>query len=351
MLDFVILTVRERDKDFRFPLFEELEALGHRVDYVLVRRRPQVTSSQATGTREISLFAFLSEMAGMRRAGRKPIVLNSTNLVYPGLTTLLRLLAGGGWVFDMHDDLLYNSKGLQRFINRLRLRMLLANADMVVHAAPTLVRQFPHSHHIGNGSSLQPLPKVDVDPRRVLVISSFDARFDVEFMRAAAEASPEYSFDLYGHLVAGSGVEMPFAELLVTCPNICHFGPYSNPQLPEIMARYSLSFAPYKVDHYLTEHIDPLRFYHCLASGVAVVSTAIPQALAMSTHVDVVLKPVEVPAALARAATRPVTPARSWRDVAQRLVALVESNSTIIRLTSGATAMVPDCQSENQIKS
>jgi hypothetical protein len=342
MLDIIILTVRERNKDFRFPLFEELAALGHRVDYVFLNRRPQFTSTQVVGSQVMSLSAFLCYMAGMRRRGRKPVVLNSTNLVYPGLTTLLRLLAGGGWVLDMHDDLLYDSRGWRRLANRLRLRVLLANSDMIVHAAPTLVRQFPRSQHIGNGSSLKPLPKVDVDPKRVLVMSSFDGRFDVEFMRAAAQASPTYRFDLYGHVVAGSGIQPAFAELLRTCHNVRHLGSYSDPQLPELLAHYRLSFAPYKVRHHLTDYIDPLRFYHCLNSGVAVVSTAIPQALAMPDNIHVVRDPAEVPVALAWATVRPVTPVRNWRDVAKRLVTLVEANPAMNQRTSGATAVSPD---------
>ena len=48
--------------------------------------------------------------------------------------------------------------------------------------------------------------------------------------------------------------------------------------LPELLARTPVMFAPYKMGSKLTRYIDPLRYYHCLNSGMEVVSTDIPQA-------------------------------------------------------------------------
>ena len=43
----------------------------------------------------------------------------------------------------------------------------------------------------------------------------------------------------------------------------------------------------------MTRYIDPLRFYHCLNSGMEVVSTAIPQAEYMRNWIHVVHDPSE----------------------------------------------------------
>ena len=328
MLDIVILTVRPKEKDFRFALHGELVQQGHRVEYIFLKSNPQVISSETLRCVDLTFMQFLRHMAGMRRAGRRPVFFNSTNLAFPELSVILRLVAGGQWIFDMHDDLLYDLGGIRRLIARVRQGVVLAASHQIVHAAPALKQLFPRSEHLGNGSSLQPLPKLPNRHSHILVMASFDGRFDFDFMRAVAFSCPQLSFDLYGHLTDNAGVRESMAHLLEVCGNIHHFGAYDEQGLPALLAQYNVSFAPYKVGHLLTQYIDPLRFYHCLASGTAIVSTAIPQALAMWDQIIVVQNPDEVAKAIERSLSLEVKPARSWYQVAQRLTQIIRAYNT-----------------------
>ncbi len=323
-LEIVLLTVRPRDTDFRYHLARELHALGHHVRYVFLKRHPELEDLSSGERRTMSLPELVRWFAGFRRQRVRPVVFNSTNLAFPGLCALLRAVSGTRWVFDMHDDLLYEDRGLSRARKIARQRLLLATSDVVVHAAPALQQLFPQSQHIGNGSSLQPLPKVRRDPRAVLVLASLDRRFDFDLMRAVATRLPGHRFDIYGRVTLNDpAVAAMLDALLAAAPNIAYHQAYSDPELPGILARYLVAFAPYKVGIRFTDYIEPLRFHHCLASDTGLVSTAIPQALRMADHIELVRDADEAEAAFARAAERGGGGARSWREVAERLVAII----------------------------
>lgn len=325
-LDFIVLTCRPASSDFRFHLARELSGLGHRVTYIFLKRRPTVTDLETGQAQQWSLGKLVAYFVGLRRRSPAPIVFNSTNLAFPLMSVGLRLLSGTRWCLDMHDDLLYGSKGVRRFRMAALQALLVSQSDLIVHAAPTLKTLFPRSRHVGNGSSLTRLSKTREDPRRILIMASLDERFDFALMRQAAERCPERSFEVYGRISQNDpAVARALDALLAEVPNVSYHGPYSDPELPDLLARYLVAFAPYKVGDRLTDYIDPLRFYHCLASGTGLVSTAIPQALAMRDRIEVLENLDQLDAALARAAQQRGGPVRTWRQVAERVAELVRT--------------------------
>ncbi len=325
-MDVVLLTVRPPETDFRLHLARELDKLGHHVTYIHLRRRPRVTDI-ATGAGETwsvaRLFAWFAAMRRRPRAGR-PVVFNSTNLAFPKLTAALRLASARRWCLDLHDDLLYGATGLRRVRAALNLRLMVSQSDVLVHAAPALARLFPRSRHIGNGSSLVALPKTTDDPARVLILASLDDRFDFALMERAALLLPARRFEIRGR-VSGNDpvVRARLDQLVAGASNIAYLGPYDDPGLPGLLADYLVAFAPYRVGTRLTDYIDPLRFYHCLASETGLVSTAIPQAVAMRGPVEVIADASELDGALVRAAARRGGEVTTWHDVAKRLVPIL----------------------------
>ncbi|HVY16130.1 MAG TPA: hypothetical protein VHB27_12975 [Rhodopila sp.] len=327
---FVILTCRDPDTDFRRPLVEALSALGP-TTYAWLRRRPLV-SGPATGgvTREMSLVRFLATMARLRRRDAIPVYLNSTNTYFPGMTLVLRLLAPRGvWCFDLHDDLRYHNTGLKRVTESLIVRLLAALSHEIVHAAPTLQRLFPRSRHLGNASHLRPGRRDAARADAVLVIASFDERLDFPFLAAVMRRNPGLTFDLRGWVRADDAPTRKALEaLLAACPNAVYHGPYAMADLPDMLAQYKVTLAPYRTGSPLTDYIDPLRFYHCLNAGLEVVSTPIPQAVTMSDCIHVVTDVDTCSATIlavldGRAAKQPDYAPVTWEQKARRFKEIV----------------------------
>ncbi|MFT3966547.1 MAG: hypothetical protein QM690_11775 [Sphingobium sp.] len=313
----ILLTCRPQHSDFRYDLARELHALGHDLLYIYLKRRPEVTDLATGVTETWSLLRLCRYFIGLRGRRPRPVVLQSTNLILPPVILLLQRLGGARWVFDMHDDLLYNKVGMARLRARLSQKAMIAQSDLMVHAAPTLKSLFPRSRHIGNGSSLMPLPKVREDPSRVLILASLDGRIDFDLLSAGVRACPARHFEIHGRVSENDPVIRAALEaVLAGAPNISYHGPYTDRDLPELLSHYLVTFAPYKVGSRLTQFIDPLRFHHCLASGVGIVSTAIPAAVEMKEAITILDAPEALDAALDRAAAHRGGGGRSWREVA-----------------------------------
>ncbi|WP_420143850.1 hypothetical protein [Sphingobium sp.] len=328
VLDIVILTCRPPRNDFRRHLAVELSALGHRVHYIFLKRRPDWTDMASGRIENMSLPGLFARFRRHVRTHPHAVILNSTNLAFPVITPLLRLTGGGFWCFDMHDDLLYASRGWRRRRGAIGQALMLSQSDMIVHAADTLKRLFPRSIHLGNGSHLTPLPKRRVSPNDILILASIDHRFDFDFVHAAAAACPDRRFHVHGWVSQGdAAIQAQLDRLIAGNPNISYHGPYSDDDLPGLLSDYIVAFAPYRTHCVTTEFIDPLRFYHCLASNVALVSTPIPQALALGEQIELVDTPDGLAAALDRALSHPVRPATSWADVARRFETILSQRT------------------------
>lgn len=203
---FFVFTCRKAASDFRQPL---AEALGQHYEtwYIWLKRRPIVTGPQQGGVpREMALFRFLMFMFRFRRDDKVNVYFNSTNTYFPGIMLFLRCFATAGvWCLDMHDDLRYHNTGLKRMREHLIVRLLGACSDVIVNAAPMLAELFPRSQHLGNASHIRPLARDAKADSRVLIIASFDERFDVDFLSRLAALRPEFS----STCMAGPGRTIP----------------------------------------------------------------------------------------------------------------------------------------------
>lgn len=298
----LLMTCRDPATDFRLPLAQELQALGHQVAYAFLKRRPVVTELAAPGEPwTLSLPSFFHYIRSEVRKYSRIVVFNSTNLVFPLISRILRKTCGGLWCFDMHDDLLYGSSGYARTRAALAQHLLLRGSDFVVHAAPTLKELFPASHHLGNASSITIIPRPRVDYERILILASLDARFDFDFLSAAAAANPGLAFHIHGQI---SQNDRAIAQRIETAirrhANLIYYGPYVNDDLPKILAEYSVTLAPYVTQSLLTRYIDPLRYYHCLNSGMEVISTDIPKSRDFEDVLHLVKAPNEIGPLVAR---------------------------------------------------
>jgi len=334
----VLLTCRDPAKDFRLPLAEELHLLGHKVFYIFLKRRPVVIDMDNSQEKRVfSLSKFLSFMRHNFRDRRPLLFVNSTNLVFPAMSRMLRVLCGGLWCLDMHDDLLYGRTGYSRVKAQIAQTILLGGSDVVVHAAPTLKRLFPTSRHLGNASSVTAIERPAPDWKKILILASVDERLDFDFLGAAATANPGLCFEIRGHIASDDPkVKQKVDELTSAHANIYYLGSYVNSELPTVLGAYAVTLAPYVVGSPLTDYIDPLRFYHCLNSGMEVISTGIPKARDFGSVLHCVEDPAEVgpllcglaEGTIARRNTGSTASVYNWRNRAIKLLDIVSGEAS-----------------------
>ena len=327
---FFVFTCRDPRSDFRLPLVDALRR-DFETYYVWLRRRPLVCGPRrGDAMQEMPLTAFLQFMRGFRRDERINVYFNSTNTYFPAMSMLLRgMMPKGIWCLDLHDDLRYHNTGLKWWREGQIVALLRRMSDVTVHAAPTLRELFPDSRHLGNASNLGRLSHAGAPDHEILIIASFDARFDFGLIGALAALCPELRFHLHGWTRPDDhATRAAIAELADQHANVHYHGAYSTADLPEILSRYRITVAPYKVDSPLTRYIDPLRFYHCLNAGQEVVSTPIPQAQYMASWVHLARDAAACAAAIAgiragKLAKQPDYTPITWEQRADQLVEII----------------------------
>ena len=332
-----LLTCRDPETDFRRPLAQELHSLGHEVFYIRLQRRPVVTRIGSDSTQTVSLPAFIAWMAIACRAARRPLIFNSTNLVLPGLTTVLKALCGGFGVSTCTTICFTTSGGSLVRAARAQRRKL-ASSDLIIHAGQMLLELFPQSHHLGNASDLPASERSRFDGSRVLVLSSLDQRFDFEFLDEVAQLNPSITFVIAGHISKGSEqadiTATRLLQLTNVCRNVTYRGPYRDDDLVKLTAEFSISLAPYCTNSRLTRYIDPLRYYHCLNAGMEVVTTDIPQARVLADLLHIVREPTAFSKLVEGLASTPESRRNrgpsshltTWRERAERLIHIVEEH-------------------------
>lgn len=188
---FFIFTSRNPESDFRRPLFDALRKCTE-VYYIWIRRRPIVFGpGHVSSGSETSLTGIIDLVVRHFDDDMINIYFDSTDTCFPGLMLFIRLVARRGvWCLDMHDDLRYYHRGLAQVRQNTVISLQCMYSHGVLCAAPMLSELFPQSHHLGNASHILPLAHENVDPRNVLILTSFDARFDFDFFAQLAVISP-----------------------------------------------------------------------------------------------------------------------------------------------------------------
>lgn len=107
-------------------------------------------------------------------------------------------------------------------------------------------------------------------PIRVGYVGALGPWFDVEALRAAALALPQWSFTLAGK------VEDPEVAALGALPNLTSIGEIPFRQVPGFLAGLDVALVPFR-DLPLTRAVDPVKLYEALAAGLPVVARRLPE--------------------------------------------------------------------------
>lgn len=341
---FFVFTCRDPKTDFRLPLVDALRR-HHQTYYIWLRRRPVVSGPDADSAAvEMSLADLLRFIWRFKRDDATNVYFNSTNTYFPGMTVALRLVATPGiWCFDLHDDLRYHNTGLKRWREGMIVSVLCRLSNVVVHAAPTLQELSPRSRHLGNASNILPAPANTAQNDHVLIIASFDERFDFDFLSELAGLCPHIQFHLHGWTRADDPATAEQIRMIVNRnDNMIYHGGYTMAELPGILSSFRVTVAPYRMNTTITRYIDPLRYYHCLNAGLEVISTDIPQARYLEGCIHVVSDATECAQVLnevrsGRLTKQPFYTPITWEQRADELV-------DILRDPVGGGVSPPDKQ-------
>jgi polysaccharide pyruvyl transferase CsaB len=191
-----------------------------------------------------------------------------TNLGWPVIYDCMDDWSGFGWMPDAMLD---------------REHELVRGADVVVVTAQKLWDKWsalnPRTILARNAADIahfqhpeQSRAEIDLPVSQPVVgfFGAIDSWFDIDLVRGAALARPEYFFALLGAVY-----DAP-VDRLEGLPNVRLYGPQPYSALPAWLERFHACIIPFKINQ-VTEATDPVKFYEYLAQGKPVVATRLPE--------------------------------------------------------------------------
>jgi hypothetical protein len=327
-LQFYFFSVRPHELDFRQFLMEALRRKGHTVRHVHLARTMKVVGGNAGPVEFTGAAGFFALIRFLRAAIGTPgraVFLDSTGPYLPLRSLLLRSALGRGlWCYDIFDNLRYDYRGVLRLRARLAIPLLSRLSPVQLTLSGETLRLFPRAVHLDNAAHIGRIERREWNDRDLVLLSSVDERFDVEFVRCVAASAPQSRLVVYGRASSPQSLDALCRER----PNIVYRGEFSYGEIGAILAPFSVALAPYAINR-LTEFINPDKYYYFLNSGLEVISTDISQARRMRDRIHVARSPADVPAILERLRRDPTArrnasgPVLNWDQRADEFLAII----------------------------
>jgi glycosyltransferase involved in cell wall biosynthesis len=193
-------------------------------------------------------------------------------------------------VFDCMDELSAFKFAPPRLIELEK--ELLQKADVVFTGGHSLyeakkdlhknIHPFPSSidkQHFSQARSIvdDPADQTDIPQPRLGFFGVLDERFDIDLIRDAATARPDWQFVLIGPVVKIDEQTLPRNS------NIHYLGSKSYADLPSYLAGWQVALIPFAINE-STRFISPTKTPEYLAAGKPVVSTAIRDVVSPYGH-------------------------------------------------------------------
>lgn len=184
-------------------------------------------------------------------------------------------------VYDCMDELSLFKNAPQALKDREK--ELFRRADLVFTGGQSLyeskkdrhhsVHAFPSSidyHHFAQARKNveEPKDQASIPFPRIGFFGVLDERLDIELLRGAAEARPDWQFVMIGPIVKIDPAHLPHL------PNIHYLGSKSYKELPQYLAGWNVAMLPFAKND-STRFISPTKTPEYLAAGKPVVSTSI----------------------------------------------------------------------------
>jgi hypothetical protein len=204
------------------------------------------------------------------------------------LVNNLHELPGVCWLYDVYDDLTFNSAGRERVERLLADAFWRCRCERSIVLDPGLQEKYTGSYHLNNASHLAYLPSVaKVDTRNMVFIGSIDSRLDLRWLEALTTF--DVTVSIFGSIHdTAPEIGKQLDNLLHSRRNILFRGPYDNDQLDSILSGFQVGLLPYRVGHPMTEHVNPDKLYHYLNAGLDVLASPIPAARRLEPHLHLI---------------------------------------------------------------
>ena len=324
-----IISVRDPRTDFRRDLADALRRLGATVVYIRLGRRCWFDEGKDSRRGWRSPYFILRYLASLK-ISRTCVVL-SVNTGFPLFSLLMRIACRKAvWLFDEHDDLLYDTRGLRRVAGWVKLRLFRSITHRSLCVSPNLCARVPSGETFPNASSIHWTSRTSLDCSKVVILSNIDERFDFHFVQTFLDRAPDVEVHLFGARSKRPDVIARFSDLSRSA-NLIHRGPYAAEDIQRILDAFSVMLVPYLVDQ-STLYIDPLRFYHALNNGLEVITSSISRAHAFHEQFHLVDDGIEAATRLHALRNRTCSPRNrsdvrriTWDDRALDLLVIATS--------------------------
>lgn len=341
----------------RAPRWSDLGRIGVRVRHRLAGKRREL-GAVPTGvtvyapavapypwnpvSRRLNRRLFVRPVADLARQLRSPLIWTflpteatldavracrraDTPVIYYCVSDFSEVTGRGESLRRMEDELLAECDVV--FTNGETLRERYADRHPCVSVQPfgADTRIFDPSRELAEPADLAALPHP-----RVGYVGALHRHVAVPWLVQALKAMPEVPFVFVGPPQPDTSI-----DLLVAQPNAHFLGSKGHADLPAYLAAFDVCVIPYAVSEY-TRSVVPTKLFEYLAMGRPVVSSALPELVAMPGLTDVVElagTPEEFVEAIGRALRMPGDPARrrafalgaGWDVLLDRMLAEVDS--------------------------
>ncbi len=272
-------------RERRVFYFEEFIPTDHHLAYLEIHTfdgtgvkaiRPRVPHWWSEAEREKALGKLLDDLI-MLHGGHRPILWFYTPMMF----TFARHVDAAAVVYDCMDELANFRFAPPRL--KEAEDALIARADVVFTGGVSLyeakkyrhdnIHAFPSSvdaHHFRKAREVQadPADQAAIPYPRLGYYGVIDERLDLNLIREAAAARPDFSFVLLGPVVKISPADLPQAA------NIHYLGQKAYADLPTYLSGWQAAIMPFALNE-ATRFISPTKTPEYLAAGRPVVSTRV----------------------------------------------------------------------------
>ena len=170
------------------------------------------------------------------------------------------------------------------------------------------VRYWPNpadTQAFGTASSISTHHPIRRRPQVGFLGAVQEHKIDVELIQYCANALPHFDFIIAGPL--GFGLGNSKLDPSSFPDNVTFMGRVARDDAPALVTTFDVGIIPYRLNAYTTG-VFPMKVFEYLASGLPVVSTALPSLVGEVEHVNFATDPAQFVMAIQSSITTPVNP-------------------------------------------
>jgi glycosyltransferase involved in cell wall biosynthesis len=241
--------------------------------HIHLPREPVFHHRLLTGAESLRISTAVTN--ALRRTGARRAVQVVSFPIWLDAAVSIRGARGAPLIYDCHDYLAGFSNVAQEIIDREA--DLFRSSDLVLCSANSLMNRAAAETSspcvlLRNAAAHEFFSVMQQLPDQVTIgyAGAIDSWFDADAIRFAAQARPQWRFELIGR------VESAAVAALADLPNVHLAGEVPFSELPRRLAKVTAAIIPFRLNP-LIQATDPIKAYEYLACGLPVVASQMPE--------------------------------------------------------------------------